>query len=127
VTAHPAALVLADHQVRPHAWPRSIAGMPVTGVIVTCRCNDWSGWDYDHPAHLVDALDRAGLLAAGTPPETTDHEGPRREGRQEDDMSEPNLYTCPRCGWTIGLPDDDLAGDEGAVAQRTAHDCAPGV
>jgi hypothetical protein len=62
---HPAALVLADHQLRPHVWTQHGAG-----VQVVCRCNDWSGWDYDHPTHLTYVLEQAGLLKPIDPPPT---------------------------------------------------------
>lgn len=38
---------------------------------------------------------------------------------------EPNLYRCPRCGVTIEIGSDDLAGDEDVVRQRIAHACEP--
>jgi hypothetical protein len=34
-----------------------------------------------------------------------------------------NLYTCPRCGRTINIGTDDLAGDEDVVRLRLAHGC----
>lgn len=57
MTAHPAALVLAAHQRL--GFTRSATDP------ATCDCG-WRGQLCDHPAHLAEVLDRAGLLAAGS-------------------------------------------------------------
>jgi hypothetical protein len=41
-----------------------------------------------------------------------------------DNLIEPNLYHC-RCGRTIDVGTDDLAGDEDVVQLRLAHACGP--
>jgi hypothetical protein len=57
---HPAMLALADH-----------IPMPVSYVNggdwrVRCACHGWDGWNWDHPAHLTEILDQAGLLKEDT-------------------------------------------------------------
>lgn len=57
---HPAAAVLADHLLT----LRYLAPSPLTpspAVPAHCDCG-WRGAACDHPAHLAETLDRAGLL-----------------------------------------------------------------
>lgn len=61
---HPASAALADHYI---SW----TGLRGLAVTAPCRCDcGWTGPSCDHPAHLAEALDQAGLLAPGMPPET---------------------------------------------------------
>ena len=42
-------------------------------------------------------------------------------------MTEPNIYTCPACLFTVDLGNDELAGDEEVVATRISHVCPVGM
>ena len=39
------------------------------------------------------------------------------------DDGDRNLWTCSKCGTTIDIGTDDLAGDEEVVKMRMAHTC----
>jgi hypothetical protein len=53
---HPAALVLADHLIPFPSW----SSRPTR-----CDCR-WTGPSCDHPAHLAEMLQKAGLLKEDT-------------------------------------------------------------
>jgi hypothetical protein len=60
MTAHPAALVLDDHQ------PVYVTAATAPTAMVRCSCNTTVQW-CDFATHQTEALAAAGLLANGTP------------------------------------------------------------
>jgi hypothetical protein len=61
---HPAMLALADHIPTPVSYANG------GDWRVRCACRGWDGWNWDHPAHLTEVLEQAGLLKPIDPPPT---------------------------------------------------------
>jgi hypothetical protein len=61
MTAHPAALVLTDHQ------PVYVTASTQPGSTVRCCCGEWAGPWCEFATHQTEALVEARLLAPGTP------------------------------------------------------------